>query len=131
VESDWSSIITVDFPTDLNTIMNQSDMILTANKEDIKASVNTDLASRGLDEHLSNQLTVNNIIYHHDTKKILSGFKNGVSLDLYEYLRSMEDRIRGLEEKIKRAKGELSIIILRNNQEFIVNNGSETIFNIE
>jgi hypothetical protein len=42
----------------------------------------------------------------------------------------MEDRIRGLE-KIKRAKGELSIIILRNNQEFIVNNGSETIFNIE
>jgi hypothetical protein len=43
----------------------------------------------------------------------------------------MEDRIRGLEEKIKRAKGELSIIILRNNQEFIVNNGSETIFNIE
>jgi hypothetical protein len=75
VESDWSSIITVDFPTDLNTIMNQSDMILTANKEDIKASVNTDLASRGLDEHLSNQLTVNNIIYHHDTKKILSGFK--------------------------------------------------------
>jgi hypothetical protein len=123
VESDWSSIITVDFPTDLNTIMNQSDMILmTANKEDIKASVNTDLASRGLDEHLSNQLTVNNIIYHHDTKKILSGFQdsNGVSLDLYEYLRSMEDRIRGLEEKIKRAKGELSIIILRNNQEFIV-----------
>jgi hypothetical protein len=122
VESDWSSIITVDFPTDLNTIMNQSDMILmTANKEDIKASVNTDLASRGLDEHLSNQLTVN-IIYHHDTKKILSGFQdsNGVSLDLYEYLRSMEDRIRGLEEKIKRAKGELSIIILRNNQEFIV-----------
>jgi hypothetical protein len=54
--------------------MNQSDMILmTANKEDIKASVNTE-ASRGLDEHLSNQLTVNNIIYHHDTKKILSGF---------------------------------------------------------
>jgi hypothetical protein len=94
--------------------------------------LNTDLASRGLDEHLSNQLTVN-IIYHHDTKKILSGFQdsNGVSLDLYEYLRSMEDRIRGLEEKIKRAKGELSIIILRNNQEFIVNNGSETIFNIE
>jgi hypothetical protein len=77
--------------------MNQSDMILmTANKEKIKASVNTDLASRGLDEHLSNQLTVNNIIYHHDTKKILSGFQdsNGVSLDLYEYLRSMEDRIR-------------------------------------
>jgi hypothetical protein len=134
VESDWSSIITVDFPTDLNTIMNQSDMILmTANKEDIKASVNTDLASRGLDEHLSNQLTVNNIVYHHDTKKILSGFQdsNGVSLDLYEYLRFMEDRIRGLEERIKRAKGELSIIILRNNQEFIVNNGSETIFNIE
>jgi hypothetical protein len=134
LESEWSSIITVDFPTDLNTIMNQSDVILmTANKEDIKASVNTDLAAKGLDEHLSDQLVINNIVYHHETKKILSGFQdsNGVSLDLYEYLKSMEDRIRGLEEKIKRAKGELSIIILRNNQEFIVSNDSETIFNIE
>jgi hypothetical protein len=35
---------------------------------------------------------------------------NGVSLDLYEYLRSMEDRIRGLEEKIKEQKENLALL---------------------
>ena len=44
---------------------------------------------------------------------------------------SLQERINSLEEKIKRAKGELEVIILRNNQEFIVANGSETTFNIE
>jgi hypothetical protein len=43
----------------------------------------------------------------------------------------MEDRIRGLEEKIKRAKGELEVVVLRNNQEFVISNGSEITFNIE
>lgn len=133
-ESDWSDILTVEFPSDLNTIMNQSDVILmTANKEDLKASVNTDLAAKGLDEHLSDQLTINDIVYHHETKKILSGFQdsNGVALDLYEYLKLQASIITSLQEKILRAKGELGVIILRNNQEFVVNNGSETIFNIE
>ena len=34
-------------------------------------------------------------------------------------------------EKIKRAKGELEIVVLRNNQEFIITNGSETTFTVE
>jgi hypothetical protein len=57
--------------------------------------------------------------------------ENGVALDLFEYLKSLTDRISSLEEKIKRAKGELEVVILRNNQEYVVSNGSETIFNIE
>jgi len=86
-----------------------------------------------LDNHLADTVTVNNVTFHHEAKKILSGFQdeNGVSLDLYAYIQKLTDRITSLEEKITRAKGELQIIILRNNQEFIVNNGSETTFNVE
>lgn len=134
VESDWSEPIFVDFPDDLNSVINENSFILQeATKEDLKVSMETELESRGLTEHLSDTTTLNNKTFHHDSSKILSGFKdvNGVALDLYEYLRNLEDRIRGLEEKIKRAKGELEVVILRNNQEFVVKNNSTTTFNVE
>jgi hypothetical protein len=134
VESDWSEILSVEFPDDLNNVINENDFILQeATKEDLKVNMANELSAKGLDEHLSDTITVNNKIFHHDSSKILSGFKdeNGVSLDLFEYLKSLQDKIIALEEKIRRAKGELEVIILRNNQEFVINNGSETIFNIE
>ncbi len=133
-ESDWSSILRVMFPDDLNNVVNDNDFILQeANKEDLRTSVTAELNAKGLDEHLSDTVVVNNTIFHHESKKILSGFKdeNGVSLDLFAYMQKLEIRLASLEEKIKRAKGELQIIILRNNQEFAISNGSETTFNVE
>ena len=134
VESDWSQILTVDFPSDLNNVLNENDFILTeATKEDMKVRVESQLSAKGLDDHLADTMTLNSKIYHHEASKILSGFKdeNGVAMDLYEYMRKLETRIKSLEEKITRAKGELEVVILRNNQEFVVSNGSETTFTIE
>ena len=134
VESDWSETLTVEFPDDLNNVLNENDFILQeATKEELKVRMDTELSAKGLDDHLSGTIVVNNNTYHHDASKILSGFKdaNGVSLGLFDYLKSLQDRIISLEEKIKRAKGELEVIILRNNQEFIVQNGSEVTFNVE
>lgn len=134
VESNWSDILTIEFPDELNNVLNENDTIVKeATKEDLKNSMQFELAAKGLDEHLSDTVILNNKSYHHDSTKIISGFKdsNGVALDLFEYLKALEDRIKGLEEKIKRAKGELQVTILRNNQEFIVSSGSETTFIIE
>jgi len=134
VESDWSDLISVEFPDDLNNVLNENDFILKeATKEDLKVRMEGELSARGLDEHLSEQITVDNVTYHHDSEKILSGFKDdtGTSLSLFDYLRSLQDKIISLEEKIARAKGELEVIILRNNQEFVISNGSETVFNVE
>ena len=134
VESNWSDILTIEFPDELNNVLNENDTIVKeATKEDLKNSMQFELAAKGLDEHLSDTVILNNKSYHHDSTKILSGFKdsNGVALDLFEYLKALEDRIKGLEEKIKRAKGELQVTILRNNQEFVVSSGSETTFIIE
>jgi hypothetical protein len=124
----------VDFPDDLNSVINENSFILQeATKEDLKVSMETELESRGLTEHLADTTTLNNKTFHHESNKILSGFKddNGVALDLFEYLRNLEDKIKGLEEKIKRAKGELEVVILRNNQEFVIKNNSTTTFNVE
>jgi hypothetical protein len=134
VESDWSEILTIEFPDDLNNVLNENDFILkAATSEDLKVKVNQELSAKGLDDHLADTIVVNNVTFHHDATKILSGFKdaNGVALDLFTYLKSLQDRITTLEEKIQRVKGELEVIILRNNQEFAVANGSETTFNVE
>ena len=133
-ESDWSEILSIEFPDDLNNVLNENDFILkAATSEDLKIKMNQELSAKGLDDHLSDTIVVNNLTYHHDSDKILSGFKdeNGVALDLFTYLKSLQDRISSLEERIKRVKGELEVVILRNNQEFIAANGSETTFNIE
>ena len=134
VESEWSDVLTIDFPDDLNNVLNENQFILQeATKEDLKSSVSNELASKGLDDHLSDTLTLNNKTFHHEADKILSGFKdeNGVALDLFEYLKKLEDRVKTLEEKIKRSKGELEVVILRKNQEFVISNGSEITFNVE
>jgi hypothetical protein len=134
VESDWTNIVSIDFPDDLNNVLNENDFILKeADKEDLKVSMQTELSARGLDEHLSETTVINNSTFFHTSEKILSGFKdeNSVSLNLLEYLQRLENRVKSLEEKIKRVKGELEIIIIRNNQEFNISNNSETTFNIE
>lgn len=134
VESDWSEILSIEFPDDLNNVLNENDFILkAATSEDLKIKMNQELSSKGLDDHLADTIVVNNITFHHEASKILSGMKdeNGVALDLFTYLKSLQDRINTLEERIQRVKGELEIVILRNNQEFVVANGSETTFNVE
>jgi hypothetical protein len=134
VESEWSEILTVQFPDDLNNILNDNDFILKeATKDELVVTMQNELSAKGLDEHLSETTTINNKIFYHNSDKIVSGFKddNGVLLDLFEYLSRLENRVRSLEEKIKRVKGELEVVLLRNNQEFIINNNSETSFNVE
>ena len=133
VESEWSDELTIEFPDSLNNVVNDGDFILReATKEDLRSTINNDLNARGLDEHLSGQLALNNITYHHSADRILSGFRddNGTALDLLRYLRLLEDRVKSLEERIKRARGVLEVIIYRNGESFVVKNGSELVFNV-
>jgi len=134
VESEWSDVISIDFPDDLNNVLLDNQFILEeASREEVKVKVDSELTARGLDDHLSETIILNNKSFYHTAESILSGFKdeNGVVLDLLQHLKKLEDRVKSLEEKISRAKGEIEIIIIRNNQEFTIGNNSETEFNIE
>lgn len=134
IMSDWSNVLSVDFPEELSNNLNQNGAIITdANKEDIKSSIEADFNAKGLDTHLSESTVINNKQYLHTTSTILSGFKdsNGTALDLFEYLSFLDNRIKSLEEQIKRAKGELEIVVFRNSEQFIVKNGSELTFTVE
>jgi hypothetical protein len=134
VESEWSEILSVEFPDSLNNVLNETDFILKeASKEDLRVSIQSDLSAKGLDDHLSEQVVVNNVTYLHGTDRILSGFKdqNGLVLSLLDYLSRLENRVQTLEEKISRIKGELQVVIYRNNVATVIKNGSETTYVVE
>ena len=134
VESDWSNTIAIDFPDELSNNIQQTRVIITdANKEDIRASIESDLDAKGLTKHLAETTVLNNKDYFHQTSSILSGFKdeNGISLDLFEYLNRLEQRIKFLEDEGRRVKGELEVVVLRNSEEFEVKNGTEMSFTVE
>lgn len=134
IESEWSNIVTIDFPDELNIVKNENDVIaLEANKENIKLELLTELESKGINQHLSDSFVSNNKTFYHDSNNISSSVKdqNGQLLSLFEYISTLERRIKALEENITRTKGELQIILYKNNQEFIIDNGKEISFNIE
>ena len=134
VESEWSDIISIDFPEELSNNIQQTRNIITdTNKEDIRGAIESDLQSRGLYNHLKDTTTLNNKTYLHKSSNILSEFKdeNGISLDLLEYLTRLEARIKFLEDEGRRTKGELEVSIFRNSQKFVVKNGTKVRFTIE
>jgi hypothetical protein len=134
VESDWSEILTIPFPDNLNNVLNDNDFILKeASREDLKVTMNNTLDALGLKDHLADSYSINDQVFYHSADKILTNFKdeNGLILGLVEYLRKLEDRVRTLEDKITRVKGEFEIIVRQLTQDFAIQNNSETGFTIE
>jgi hypothetical protein len=134
IESDWSEIVSINFPDDINPVSDEDGLILqSANREEIVSSINSELEARGLNEHLSDTVISGNRILYHDSSKISSGFRaeDNTMLDLFEYLKRLEDKIKRLEDTISRTRGILKVSILRGNREYIVKNDSETVFNVD
>ena len=134
VESDYSESIQIPFPDNLSSVIDNSSFISqNAVVENASISLQADLDSKGLSVHLADTTIVNDKTYLHDTESILSGFKdaNGNVLDLFTYLKSLENKISNLETQISLAKGVLQVIIYRNNNQTIVQNGATVNFTIE
>lgn len=117
IESDWSNTITVDFPDDLVNVLNENETIKSeAAKEDLKGSVNSELAAKGLDKHLSDTFDDAGKTFFHEAKNIYSGFRdeNNNFMSILDYMQKLQDRIKALEEKITRVKGELKVFLVQN-----------------
>lgn len=133
-QSDWSNVVAIPFPSALSNNVNQTNAIITdANKQDIKNSIQSDYNAKGLDSHLSETSVINNKTYFHNSASILSGFKdsNGIAIDLYDYLVTLQNRISSLEQQIAAVKGTLQVTIYNNSDQYVVKNGSKLSFTVE
>lgn len=134
IESEWSELITKEFPEDLNDVLDSTQFILSkASTEQTIIAFKTDLDSKGLTNHLEDAVEVNGNTYFHGDDTILTSVldSNGARMPLNMVLNTLINRIASLEEQLNRAKGILDVTVLQNTNEFPVISGSELNFNIE
>ena len=129
IESDWSQILTIDFPTDLaQTATQTSTIIQQAQTDQVYTQLESNLNSKGLTTHLQQSYYVNDLYVAHTDVNLGTSFKDssGSIIMMNTLLQSLMSRISALEEIVSRAKGELVVKLFRNATEVIIDNGAST-----
>ncbi len=125
VESDWSSIIKIDFPEGQFNGNALTDTINQNSLEVIKVQVDQDLSTTGVYTHIDDSFTANSKYFSHNATSIASGFltseQNPVSL--YDKLVEMQAQIMALQAQVAGALGELAVYIEdQSGNQTVVNN---------
>lgn len=112
--SDWSNSIVVDFPSELEQEEEITTALKQADAEQIRVEFNQDLASKGLDIHLSSSFILQDKYYAHGAEAIASGFfrSDGSIIDLYTKLTELENNYNQLKALIEKAKGVLTVTVV-------------------
>jgi len=113
-ESDWSNVITIDFPNDLQLTDESAAILNDAAKEDSRVRFQEELNSRGLDLHLLNSFTSGDKYFAHTGDDIASGFFDsaGKIVTLFEKLTDLQNQLQSLQAIVTQAKGTLAIFLL-------------------
>lgn len=135
IESDWSNILTQDFPDDLTSVLSDNEFILTeANQDKNYISMESTLATAGLIKHVENSYNVNQDYIAHTDTTIQVSIKTDQStnMNLFQYLTYLTNRITSLEQQIAGAKGTLNISLFKKSSLLKkIENNTTTILNVE
>jgi hypothetical protein len=114
VESDWSDIVTVDFPEDLQISDNSAGILAEISREETRVKFQEELNSRGLDLHLLSSFPSGDRYFGHTADNIASGFftAEGKVIDMFEKLKSIDTELQRLRQIIEKAKGALVVYLL-------------------
>lgn len=126
IESDWSDILTIEFPDDLAQVGGENERILEeAKNEQVYTQIESKFDSKGLTTHLQQSYSVNDLYVAHSDVNLGTSFKDdtGSVIMLNDLLKSMSDKITALEEIVSRAKGELVVKLFRSSSEVSIDNG--------
>ena len=133
IESEFSDLLTKEFPANLNNVLADDQFILKeASADDLKVQFQNDLEARGLGLHLDSSVKIQDVYYPHPMNVILSGFKDnsGNVINGYEYLLMLTNRITSLEETLSRAKGVLEVYLVRNGNKVRLFSGNSLKYSI-
>lgn len=132
VESDWSEIITVDFPENLSLVDSTAAALSEAQQEETKVKFQEELDARYLDLHLLTSFTNGDSYYAHDTSAIASGFYDatGNVINLYQKILSITNELIAIRELIQKAKGTLVTYLIDSagNVTKLTNNSTTQLF---
>ena len=113
-ESDWSNVITVDFPNDLQIADETAALLNDSIKEESRVKFQEELNARGLDLHLLDAFTSGDKYYSHVATNIASDFftPEGKVINLFEKLKDIDSKLQALTALIAKAKGTLAVFLL-------------------
>ena len=123
----WSSSIVIPFPDSLSNDEEVLASLSSSLSEETRVNFNQDLASRGLDLHLSTSFVQKDKYVAHTAEVISSGFytAEGANIDLYQKLKEMDNKIAELKAIIEKAKGKLQVYIVDpSGEKYLVSNNS-------
>lgn len=129
LESDWSDIITIPFPEDLQIADDNAASLTEAANEETRVKFQEELNARGLDLHLLSSFTSGDRYYAHASSDIQSGFftAEGKIIDLFEKLKSIDTELTTIRQLIEKAKGTLVLFLIDSDGNVIkVNPNSST-----
>lgn len=132
IESDWSDVLSIEFPDDLKDTFSDKDFITKeADQDNTFVNIDNTLNSKGLYKHIENSFYSNQDYIAHIDTNIQVSFKNSsnVNQTLYEYLTILTNKITKLEEIIAGVKGNIKISLLKKSTlvKDITNNSTTTV----
>jgi len=133
LESIWSNTLTVEFPDDLNNVLDQNEFILKeAETDNILIEFEQSLDSKGINRHVQDSFFLAEEYIAHTDETIETSYKDdqGNPFSLKEYLEYLTGRIDSLEAIINSAKGVLKVTVFNGSDEIEVKNNSETNINM-
>ena len=133
IMSEYSEIMSIDFPTELKDVSGENEFILAeASKESVSVDFENKLSSMGIVDHISSSYFNNDSYVAHNGNEIISSLKdsNGKTLSMNDAFVMLLNKINALEESIKRTKGELRVTLFKGVDETVLENGSKTNINV-
>lgn len=113
VKSEWSISVIIPFPDSLESSQSSDSLALQMYQDEVRLQFEQDLQAKNLDQHLLGSFITGDKYYAHNTDIIASGFfdTSGGIINLYTLLKSMDSRIKALEQAITADQGVLKVMI--------------------
>lgn len=129
IESDWSNTVSIEFPSDLQTIEDIQIIAQQAFAEEAKINFQDDLNAKGLDTHLNTSFTNKDKYFPHRASDIASGFfsTDGSIIDLYQKVKEISDTLSAIQSSLSSGTGELRISLIDGSGNSITINNGQTI----
>lgn len=112
--SDWSAITKIEFPEGELSTDSLSGLVNSNELDSLKVSINSDLETAGVFQHIGDGFTVNDQYYAHSANKLASGFltQEQSPISVYDKLLELTNEIERLRAQIDGTIGELLVQII-------------------
>ena len=112
--SDWSSIVKVEFPEGELSTDSLSGLVKSNELDALKVSINSDLETAGVFQHVEDSFLVNEKYFAHNANKVASGFltQEQSPISVYDKLLELTSEIERLRAQIDGTIGELLVQII-------------------